>query len=279
MKTGGQPFRWLVLGIAAAAAAVHAAEGEIVTLGEQGWREQTPALSVASGGTLSVSVLVPVALSASDFSIEFWQVAGGTMIPLQKGLSFAEAVVDGSPNAQGVTVLRLTLPEVKRKTRVLVKFITVREPQADAGRAQVWVYPPINWEPLARKFKNGTPNLVLFGETAGLREYFEARDIVFSDHGAEPPENLESGTLVLGAFTSEEWGERKDRLMNDGGRLIVFVPDAPGLPGVYTTASGAGAVTRVTLPVLENLVRDPRAEELFFQLIEQHLHTTPAALP
>lgn len=275
MKTKACPFRWLILGVAATAAA---AQTEIVTLGEQGWREQVPALSVASGGSLMLSVLIPAALNAAGATVELWQVAGASLIPLEKNRPLSAVAQPGSPNAQGVTVLRLTFPEVERKTQVLVKFILADEPQADAGRAQVWVYPPINWAPLAKRFKEGAPRLVLFGDSAGLREFLKRNGLVFEDRGPDAAGDVEPGALAIGVLSTSVWDDQKARLRVDG-RLLVFTADAPGLPGVYTMADGGGVITRVTLPVIENLDRDARAADLFLQLIEQHLHATPSALP
>lgn len=279
MKTSAQPFLWLVLGVTAATVAMGAADTDIVTLGEAGWREQATTLSVMSGDALTLSVLVPTSTNPADVYIEFWQVARGVLIPLKEELSLAAVIEPGSPNSQGVTRLRLRFPEVKRKTQVLVKFVEKGEPHASVGRAQVWVYPPIEWAPLARKFNEGEPRLVVFGADAGLREFFEAKKISFLEAGAEPPQKIDAGTLMIGALSATEWRERKSGIEHRDGRLLVFLTDAPGVPGVYTMVAGAGTITQVTLPVLETLGRDARTTDLFFQIIEQHVHSSPAALP
>ncbi len=131
-------------------------------------------------------------------------------------------------------------------------MISAHEPQADAERAQVWVYPPINWAPVARKLQEANPRLLVFGESAGLREFLKTSGVAFGERGTEPPETVEAGTLAMGVVRATEWQERKARLRVGGGQLMVFVPDAPGLPGVYTTVSGEGTITQVTLPVIEN---------------------------
>lgn len=279
MKTSAQPFLWMVLGVTAATAALRATETEIVALGESGWREQAPALSVASGGTLTLSVLIPASVNQDDVAIELWQVARGVVIPLGEPVMLSAVAESRAPNAQGVTVLRVPFPKVNRKTQVVVKFVRKEERHVSAGRAQVWVYPSPNWAPLARKFKEETPRLVVFGATAELRAFLQTRAIVFTDLGAEPPAKLEAGVLAIGVLSAMEWRERKGRFATPEGRVVVFLADAPGLPGVYTSAAGAGAITQVTLPVMESLSRDARAEDLFFQILEQQLHAAPAALP
>jgi len=280
MKSGRFFFHRLVLGVATVAVLASPVRAAgIVTLGAPGWREQAPALSVTSGGTLMLSVLVPGSLEPSGLAIDLWQISGGVALPLGKRFSFADAMVAESPDVHGVATLRLTFPEVKRKTQVLVKFIATQEPQVEAGQTQVWVYPSIDWAPMARRFKIEQPRLLVFGESPELRVFLKAHDIAFSDNGADMAEKLPAGTLAMGVLTAKMWRESKQHLMPEGGRVVVFVSDAAGLPGAYTMAIGTGAITQVTLPVIESLAHDPRAEDLFFQIIEQQLHSASAALP
>jgi len=262
-------FLMVVAGLAAGLRAE-----EIVVLGTRTERE--PVLAVASGGALTLRLLLPASLKSSGLSAYLWQVADAVTLPLAKGRPLAEQAT--APDAQGVSTVRVGFPGVKRKTQVLVKFFATEEPSEEIGRARVWIYPPADWAPVMRKFKEEAPRLVVFGESATLRAFLKQRGVAFSDQGEGVPEKLETGMLAVGELSAKAWSESKPRLAAEGGRLIVFVDDAAGLPGVYTTANGTGAVTQVTLPLLGGLAEDPRAESTFLQIIEQHLHAAPAAI-
>ncbi|HSI09667.1 MAG TPA: hypothetical protein VK985_13850, partial [Rariglobus sp.] len=216
------------------------------------------------------------ALKAPELVADLWQVSDAVAVPLEKGRSLTDGAT--TADAHGVSTVRVAFPEVKRKTQVLVKFFSAQEPSAEIGRSRVWVYPPVNWGPVATKFKEEAPRLIVFGQSEELRAFLKRRGLAFSEQGEGVPEKLEAGVLAVGALSAKAWQEDKPRLVAESGRLVVFVEDAAGLPGVYTTANGAGAVTQVTLPVLGGLAEDPRAEDTFFQIIEQHLHSAPAAI-
>lgn len=272
MITRASIFTVVAAGLAGLVASLHAEE--IVVLGTRTERE--PVMAVASGGALTLRLLLPVTLKSSGLSADLWQVAEAVALPLEKGLSLSEQAT--APDAQGVSTVRVGFPEVKRKTQVLVKFFATEEPSAEIGRARVWIYPPADWAAVRRKFKEETPRLAVFGESATLRAFLKRRGVAFSDQGEGVPEKLETGVLALGELSAGAWRESKPRLVSQDGRLIVFVDDAAGLPGVYTTANGTGAVTQVTLPLLGGLAEDPRAESTFLQIIEQQLHAAPAAI-
>lgn len=266
-------FALAAAGLASLAVPVCAAE-EIVVLGAKTANE--PSLAVASGGVLTLSLLMPGSLKASGLVADLWQTADAVAVPLEKGRSLAESAT--TADAHGVSTVRMAFPEMKRKTQVVMKFFSAREPLVEIGSARVWVYPPVNWGPVARKFKEEAPRLIVFGRSEELRAFLKRRGLAFSDQGEGVPEKLEAGVLAMGGLSAKAWRESKPRMAAEGGRLIVFVENAPGLPGIYTTAKGAGAVTQVTLPVLRGLAEDPRAEDTFFQIIEQHLHSAPAAI-
>jgi hypothetical protein len=265
-------WAFAVAGLAGLAVPVCAEE--IVVLGMRTGDE--PSLAVASGGVLTMSLLMPVSLKASGLVADLWQMADAVTVPLVKGRSLDEAATEA--DAHGVSTVRVAFPEVKRKTPVLVKFFTNQEPTMEIGRSRVWVYPPLNWRPVARKFKEESPRLVVFGRSEALRTFLKQRGLAFADQGEAVPEKLEAGVLAVGGLPDKIWRESKPRLTAEGGRLVVFVDGAPGLPGVYTTVNGAGVITQITLPVLDALAEDPRAEDTFFQIIEQHLHSAPAAI-
>lgn len=263
---------WVVAGLANLAALSHAEE--LIVLDAQASVGQT--LAVASGGVLTLRLLPPAALKSSAIVADLWQVADAVALPLGRGESAAEEA--SAPDGRGVSTMRIAFPEVKRKTQVLVKFFAVQEPAVEIGRARVWIYPAVNWGPITRRFNDGNPRLIVFGESEALRVFLKRRGIEFVDQGESPPEGLDAGVVAVGALSAKAWREVKLRVAPEGGRWVVFVEDAAGLPGVYTTARGTGAITHVTLPVLGGLAEDPRAEDVFLQIIEQHLHSAPGAI-
>ncbi len=245
---------------------------EVMVLGAPDARENSPGFAVMGSGSLTLDVVIPASLDRSKIVVGLWQTSGGLALPLGK-----EAALDAAPDAHGITPVRLEFPKVERKTRVLVKFTAKDEPRTTLGQTQVQVYPPFDWAPLVRKLKKDGPRILVFGEDETLRAFLKTREIEFSDNGENPPDRLDGDTLVIGSLPAKVWRESKDRFSADGGRLLVFVADAEALPGVYTQPAGEGVITKVTLPVLAKLAQDPRSEELLFQLIEQHMHTAPAA--
>ena len=257
-------------------AVARVAARDVVVLGATEPGERAPRYTVASGGTLMIDVLVPAAVKRDGLTYELWQAAGAVGLPLGKPVALA-----GEADARGVTPVPVVFPEVKRTIEVWVKFFetAAAAPAVEAGRARVWVYPAVDWAPVAKRFKDdaGT-RLVVFGESAGLREFLNRRAVTFTDLGEAIPDKVEAGVIAAGALTAQDWRERKHRQVPAGGRLVVFIADAEGLPGVYTTVNGTGAVTLVTLPVLERLAADPQAETTFLKIIEQQRHAAPAAL-
>jgi hypothetical protein len=265
MKTG-------ILFCAVLAVAVTGWSRDVILLGAQGERDAPPSYAVVAGGSLTLDVLIPVSLDRATIVAGLWQSSGGLALPLKKDIA-----VDVAPDAHGITAMRLDFPTLERKTRVLVKFTVKDEPRTVLGVAQVQVYPRFDWAPITRKLKQDGRRLLVFGEDDALRIFFKDRGVEFADNGVNPPDRLDRDTIAVGALPAKDWAERKDRFAPEGGGLIVFVAGADGLPGVYTQAAGDGAISKITLTVPAKLAQDPRAEELLFQLIEQHLHTATAA--
>lgn len=236
------------------------------------------ARAVASGGTATIDVVIPPTVDREHLWISLHQISGGVTVPLGETQAFAGMPMEKAP-LDNFAQVSLSVPKLTRKAEIIAKFYLKAEPPVTLGVMRLVVYPPRDWSPLSRRLKKDGPQLLVFGRDAALREFFQARDIEFSDQGDTPPDHLDNDTLAVGALPAKDWNEHKDRLTPEGGGLIVFVADADALPGVYTTGGGAGLITKVTLPVLAGLTKDPRSEELFFELIEQHLHDAPTAAP
>ncbi|MDF3057803.1 MAG: hypothetical protein K0R17_2018 [Rariglobus sp.] len=247
---------------------------EVILLGAQDVRDPVPQFAVTAGGVLTFEVLIPASLDRSMIAVGLWQISGSLTLPLGDPVAVTEP-----SDVHGITPVRLEFPELERKTRVLVKFTTKDEPRTILGLAQVQVHPPLDWTPIARKVKKEGPRLLVFGRNATLLDFLKAREIECADNGENPPGQLDRDTLTLGSISTKDWEERKDRISTDGGSLLVFVSDSDALPGVHRSPAGEGAITKITLPVLAMLANDPRGEDLLFQLIEQHLHSAPAANP
>lgn len=254
------------------AAVSSVAAREVLLLGAAESRASAPRHAVAAGGTLVLDVLIPASIDRDQIEVGLWQISGALTLPLGKPVA-----LEGRADAHGITPVKVEFPQLERKSRVLVKFTAKDDARTVLGLVQVQVYPARDWAPLARKLKKDGWVPAVFGKDEALREFFKARDIEYSDSGDAPPEVLAAGTLAIGLLSAKDWAAHKGRLGAGGGRLIVFVADAELPPGIYTQAAGEGAVTQVTMPVLDKLGADPRAEDLLFQLIEQHIHSAPVA--
>lgn len=263
---------WTILALAGVVLPARAAEIEV--LGAKAGAGSS--LVARSGGVLEMRVLLPASLKASELGVELWQVADEVVLPLDARRAPAEATM--ATDARGVGTVRVAFPGVKRKTQVVARFFATQKPSEEIGNARVWVHPPVDWAPVARRLKENAPRLAVFGSGEELRAFLKLRGLAFLDLGDDVPEKAEPDVLAIGAVSAEVWRESKPRLAAEDGRMIVFVEGAAGLPGVYTTTSRAGALTQVTLPVVGGLADDPRAEDVFFQIIEQHLHSAPAAI-
>lgn len=245
---------------------VEAGAREVVLLGA---RETTPVLAVAAGGELTLDVVIPASLDRSKIEVGLWQTSGGLGLPLGNDIALA-----ASPDAHGITPVRLVFPKLARKTRVLVKFTTKDEPRSTLGIVQVQVYPAFDWAPMARTLRKDGLRILVFGEGEALRAFFKTREVEFADNGENLPDRLDRDTIAVGSLSAKDWADGKDRIAREGGGLIVFVADSGALPGVYERQAGEGAITKVTLPAPGAPAQDPRGEELLFQLIERHLRET-----
>lgn len=253
--------------------------GEVVVLGASAWRDQTPYLSAMSESELTVDVLLPASVDRSKIEVVMRQVAGGLTLPLGDATPLEKLLVAASPDEHGITSVRIAIPKLTRKTLVLVGFGMKGETSPSLGQVRVVVYPPLDWAPLARLLKKEGPQLLVFGRDTGLRDFLKSRELKFSDLGKDLPERLENDTLAIGSASARAWEEGRNRFTAEGGRLLVFVDDPAALPGVYVTPMRAGSVTKVTLSMLSNLEGDPRAQNLFFQLIEQQLNPASVVNP
>ena len=267
----------LVLGGLAMASVTAAPVAEIVLLGATGWREQPQEIAVASGGTAQMELLIPATLDRALLRIDLRQVSGAVTLPFGKPRPLSEFIGEGASEALGITTVRLPVPKLDRKTLMLARIFSENEPVSLLARINLRVYPPTDWTALQTHLHKNGPQLLVFGKEPGLRSFFNARSVAFSDQGEDLPMRLAPGTLMIGLLSARDWAERQAHLTMEGGRLIVFVADADVPPGVYTTSAGGGTMTKVTLPIIPTLARDPRNEDFFLQLIEQHL--TPAPPP
>lgn len=225
-----------------------------------------------AGAALTLDVVIPASLDRSKMVAALWQTSGGIALPLGKDIA-----LESAPDAHGITPVRIEFPALERKTRVLVKFTAKDAPRTTLGVAEVQVYPRFDWAPITRKLSKDRLRIVVFGDDESLRAFFKAREVEVADNGTNPPDRLDRDTIAVGAMPAKDWADRKDRFAPEGGGLIVFVAGAEGLPGVYTQPAGEGVITKVTLTTPVKLAQDPRAEELLFQLIEQHLQPAPVA--
>lgn len=237
-----------------------------------GIEEQSRAEQVAplvSGKPATLRILPPPGFSESDLKPRFLQLAGTIARPLAMD---AELL----PNDADTRTLRirLTPPAVKRVTRLQLWL-------GQSGPVELLVFPAAEKRedlvPLAEALAASRLRLSVCGTSRELRAYLRSQSLEFEDFGADAPEQLASGTVLLGEIGNEDW----ERLVRDprtpaNARLLAFVSDPALLPGVYTQpiTSGGITVTKITLPLLPLLSTDPRARETLHLLL---LQTLPAA--
>jgi len=145
------------------------------------------------------------------------------------------------------------------------------------GQAMLVAYPREedgSWKKLfAAIEKEQGLRLALFGESPRLRAFLRSEAVAFHDEGAEAPSNFEKDQLYLAEMTPEE----ASKLVNDvpAGHMILFVNEQSVQAGVYTITSLRGVVTKVTLPLLNDLATNPQTRKTFADIIQQHLNNHP----
>lgn len=222
---------------------------------------ETPVIHVFDGvpATLNLAVEAPLGANVS-LRAEVVQVASGLAAPLAPELKIADAVAFAD-RTFSIVPASIPLPVVKNKTELRVRFR-----METAGReplfcdAQIFVHP----KELPETLKKPPVPLTVFGESPRLRAFLTGQGVPFTDGGDALPSAPRKDVLYLTEIeTPPAWPE--------GMRVVFFSAGLDGLPGVYQRETPPGSVTKVTLPILDNLSTDPLSQEIFARLLASPL--------
>ncbi len=245
----------------------------------------TPELHVFGGATVDLDVAVEAPLGSKvSLAYTLYQIARNLSAPLGRDIAVPEPVIFEKQTRRNVRI-PITLPDVKRRTEVIVWF---RAESADGeknertGQTRLFIYPQDQTEELAvsleRVQKDAGVSLAVFGESKHIRAFLEQSGIPFTDAGSELPPTLKADALYLGEIDPHALATR--RFAN--ARIIFFSPDPALPPGVYTTIRGSGLFTKVTLPILDTLATNPQSQLTFIDILRHSLDAsvfTPADSP
>jgi hypothetical protein len=209
----------------------------------------------------------------------FQTTAGGWTAMVFKGRPISPALTFDTRTNLDMSCSLPSLPPVRSRTRFLLKLglrLTNRPDSViPAGTVEIFVYPrPSDSESKAAftslLARHAIRRVVIFGDGAGLRDYFRRCNIKFDDIGAAWPQDIDSTTLYLG--DSPPSLPSADPIPAIHEVLFVQPTDDPAaLPGAYSVTNGSGGTTvKVNLPgFIDRLGDDPRCQQTFMTLITQ----------
>jgi len=219
-----------------------------------------------------------VTAQAASLRADLFQVAGGLAMPLAKDIHLQEALTFPNTSPQHLRV-SIKFPDVKRRAEVLVRLTLIQNvPQANPiqlGDLLFEVFPASVTQELKDLFQpkpNGTAQVVVFGPGQKLRHFLTGLHVPFEDGGTDTPDRFDPNRLYFAELTTDEqFQQTQDR--SAGAHLVLFSPDESLPAGVYAERSNSGVLIHVTLPLLDNLSDEPRAQLGFIKII--HLLSTP----
>jgi hypothetical protein len=270
----------------------------IVPLAVHGQSALPTGFGVIGGQNIAIDFHIPASVERKNVTIDIWQVVGpagnGTAVYLQKNVPLENLF------RKGTDTFDFQPPTVKRRTAMAVSF---REKAGDPKTGSrirlghVWlnVYPDIplreTAKPLAdalRHYQTANPSalpaILFFGSgefIAPLRAFLEDCDIPFQDAGEDldwmtrdeaAASVLHIGHLLNSAQPNPFFALEKGRWLVFSGGIDAFFRThnsslAWYMPGIYSKTTPGGVLTRVTLPLLQQLADDPRAREVLLELI------------
>jgi hypothetical protein len=226
-----------------------------------GGREQNLNLQIAG-------VAVPVALLRADLFLA----AGSLAVPVARDVHVNERVTlpDMSPHAvQG----SLKFPEVKRETAMIARLALIDSANPSTpiplGDLRFEIFPATLTKELVDSFphdEDDSPRVVVFGSGQKLRPALKALKARFEDAGAELPGRFDPAKIYLGEpATQDDFQAALDR--SAGASVALFHADETVPPGIYASRVSDGVLVDVTLPLLDHLADDPRAQTAFLKII------------
>jgi len=216
--------------------------------------------------------------SSGDLVADLFQTSGELALPLARGIHVQDAVtLDG----KGPQTLRISIkfPNVQKRAETLVRFSLVSRSSTtvpvQVGDLRLEVYPASitkELEDLLKPRTDGTIPAVLFGAGRKLQSFLALAKIPYDVSGIDLPDQFEPNRIYFGEAAHEEsysiTQEIRQRV-----RMAVFAPDQSLPAGVYAEQAPDAVFIRVTLPLLDNLNDDPRAQLALIKII--HLLIAP----
>ena len=202
--------------------------------------------------------------------VDIFEVAGRLTVPLPSPAPLAGI------DLPGLVRTTLSFPKVKAETDVLLRLSATNSARPSPvllGNLRYVVFP----NDLARQISgllpplpNGGHRLVVFGTGTRLREGLQALQVPFTDSGADLPGRLLPDQIYVGEAMDRPAAERiRDHA--SGARVAVFAMDDSLPRGVYLNRSPDRTYGLVTLPVLDALASDPRAQLVFLKVLQSLL--------
>jgi hypothetical protein len=233
-----------------------------------------PEFHVFCGNPAEISLEVEAPLGSSiSLVADSFQVTSGISAPLGRALPVAEAL-DFKTQTHRVIAASFPVPDVERRTELRLRIKDLASPAKSVAELRLYVYP----RDLLQGFKSAfavegaEPALSVFGPAKAIREFLEAQKIPFNDCGQEPPDEFRSGAIYLGESKTEPLATRLAR--SDAARLVYFSQDPGLLPGTYRTRTGQQMVTKISLPILANLLTNPLSQETLTQILLETKNVT-----
>jgi hypothetical protein len=238
--------------------------------------EYVPALpGIFSKRDEKISIVIDgAAVQPAYLRADLFQVAGKLAMPLAKDLHLREGIT--FPNgARQVLAGFITIPEVKRRTEVLIQLALVPNGSPvipiHLMDIRLVVFPTSITQELTdllQPASDGSARVVVFGSGQKLRHFLTSLHVLFEDGGAGVPDRFDADRFYLGELaTNAEQLSAQDR--SAGARLALFASDDSLPPGIYANRSSTGVLINVSLPMLDNLTDDPLAQLALMKIIRQ----------
>lgn len=215
--------------------------------------------------SVEITLAVEGALgSQMELRADLFQLSDSLAAPLVRDLPTGPPVSFKNSTRRKLSV-SLPLPKLQRQTQLQVRFKTKKEGDwAKIGQATLVVYPADYLKDV--ELGNQLP-LVVFGGDGRLAEFFKRQKIKFEEIGQALPETPQADRLYLGRAGAKELSQWQEAHPEWKGNLVVFTEAAAQLPGVFSQFSANQRISKVTLPILDQLGTDPRSQKTVIDLI------------
>ncbi len=219
-----------------------------------------------------------MAARAASLHADLFQVAGGLAMPLSKDIHLQDGLTFTNASPQHLRV-SIKFPGVKERAEVLVRLALFQNgPQPtpiQLGNLRFEVFPASvtqELKDLLQSKPDGSAPVVVFGPGQKLRHFLASLHVSFEDGGTGTPDRFDPNCFYFGELAADEQLQQAQD-QSTGARMVLFSPDESLPAGVYAERSNPGVLIHVTLPLLDNLADDPRAQLGFIKII--HLLSTP----